>query len=205
MVKNLFWLGHASFRIEGSKTIYIDPYNLKEEQKKADIVCVTHSHYDHLSVKDIKKIADDKTVIVAPVDASSKLSGKVKKVNPGDVVEVEGVKIEVYPAYNTNKTFHPKSNNWVGYVIEMDGRRIYHAGDTDFIEEMKNLKNIDIALLPVSGTFVMTSEEAAAAAKTINPKIAVPMHWGAGIVGDRSDAENFGKLLEGIIETKILL
>ncbi|RLG02733.1 MAG: MBL fold metallo-hydrolase, partial [Thaumarchaeota archaeon] len=127
-------------------------------------------------------------------------SGIIKLVRPGDKVEVKGAKIEAVPAYNVNKfrspgvVYHPKEEGSVGYVIELDGVRIYHAGDTDFIPEMRNLE-VDVALIPVSGTFVMTAEEAAEAVNTFKPKVAIPMHYGA-IVGDKSDAERFKKLAE---------
>ena len=181
------WLGHAGFMLEGVERVYIDPYQIKTGLPPADIVLVTHSHFDHFSQNDIKRILGDSTVIVAPSDC--KMSGNVRNVKPGDTIEIGGVKIEAVPAYNIGKRFHPKESGWVGYVVEMDGVRVYHAGDTDLIPEMKSI-NADVALLPIGGTYTMNVSEAIEAAKTIKPKLAIPMHFGS-IVGSTSDAINF--------------
>ncbi|MBU0665797.1 MAG: MBL fold metallo-hydrolase [Nanoarchaeota archaeon] len=187
-------LSHASFKITGTKIVYVDPYKLFGDFEKADLVIITHNHFDHCSVSDVKKISGDKTIIVTVPDCQSKLSGvearSVTLVRPGDIVELFGLRIEAVPAYNLNKSFHPKENEWIGVVLTIDGVRIYHAGDTDLIPEMSSLKNIDVALLPVSGTYVMTAEEAVQAVKLINPKLAIPMHYGS-VVGTKSDAEKF--------------
>ena len=201
MLDKMTWLGHDVFRIDGSKTVYIDPYNI-EPGAKADLVLVTHDHFDHCSPDDVEKIQQPETVIVTEKDAAQKLTGNVKTLQPGDSLTIDDVKIEAVPAYNTNKDFHPKANDWLGFVLEMDEVRIYHAGDTDFIPEMKDL-NVDIALLPVSGTYVMTADEAVTAALAINPGVAVPMHYGA-IVGDSSDADAFKAKLEGKVDVRIL-
>jgi len=201
MLDKMTWLGHDVFRIDGSKTVYFDPYNI-EPGKKADLVLVTHDHFDHCSPDDVEKIVRPETVIVTEKDSAKKLSGTVKIVKPGDSLAVDDVRIQAVPAYNTNKDFHPKANGWLGFVLEMDGVRVYHAGDTDFIPEMKDL-DVDIALLPVSGTYVMTADEAAEAALAINPGVAVPMHYGA-IVGDSSDADVFKAKLEGKVNVHIL-
>ena len=198
MLENIKWLGHAGFKIKGEKTIYIDPFKISDNEP-ADIIIVTHEHFDHLSPEDIKKIQAEKTVIVTTPDCFSKVSGNVKTISPGKSIDVDGIKIEAVPAYNTNKHFHPKANGWIGVIVTVNGKRIYHAGDTDNIPEMSNLKNIDIALLPVSGTYVMTAEEAANAANRIMPKVAVPMHYGA-IVGTSADAEKFRKLCKCKVE-----
>ena len=192
MLENLKWLGHAGFKINGEKTVYIDPFKINESEP-ADIIIITHEHFDHLSTEDIKKIQTGKTVIVTTQDCYSKVLGNIKIVSPGKTLDVDGIKIEAVPAYNTNKDFHPKANAWMGVVVTIGGMRIYHAGDTDYIPEMSNLKDIDIALLPVSGTYVMTAQEAAAAANKIMPKVAVPMHYGA-IIGTKEDAHEFKKL-----------
>jgi L-ascorbate metabolism protein UlaG (beta-lactamase superfamily) len=143
-------LNHASVLLKGSKVIYIDPYKINEKEK-ADIVLITHQHYDHCSPMDIQKIITPSTIIVTVADNQSKLSGlkfkHLKLVRPGEKFVIDGVKIETVAAYNTNKPFHPKENEWVGFIVEMDGQRIYHAGDTDLIPEMKNVK-CDVALLP---------------------------------------------------------
>ncbi len=190
------WLGHDGFLIEfKGLNVYIDPFKLTDYTKKADIIFVTHSHYDHLSKEDIENLAKEETVIVCPENGAEQLKGyNVIKVNPQFKGEVKGIPFECIPAYNVNKHFHPKENNWVGYVIDFGGIKLYHAGDTDFIPEMSEI-NTDIALLPVSGTYVMTDKEAFEAAKAIKPKIAVPMHYGA-IVGDKSNAEKFVSLCE---------
>ena len=150
MIENLNWLGHSSFKITGENIIYIDPWNLKKGEDKADLILITHDHYDHCSEDDVETIIGESTVIVAPSDAAGKFKGNVRKVKPGDKIEVSGIRIEAVPAYNTDKSFHPKEKNWVGYVIDLNNKRIYHAGDTDVIPEMEKLENIDIAILPVS-------------------------------------------------------
>ncbi len=201
--KNIHWLGHDTFKVIGKDvTVYTDPFRLKKSDR-ADIILITHDHYDHCSPDDVKKIMSEDTVIVASHDCREKLSGNVRTVSPGDRLVVKGVEIEAVPAYNTNKEFHTRDRNWVGYIFKGDGSRIYIAGDTDYIPEMKEFGDIDTALLPVSGTYVMTAEEAVKAALDIKPKVAIPMHYGS-IVGDISDAERFAEGLEGRIEVVIL-
>lgn len=199
MVENIHWLGHASFKISGEKTIYIDPWKLKDGEP-ADIILITHDHYDHLSPEDVAKIATDKTWIVTTEDAASKLTGNIKTVKPGDSIMVEGTKIEAVVAYNVNKAFHPKSNNWVGFIITVNDKRIYHTGDCDFMPEMKDIK-ADIVLMPVGGTYTMTAEEAAEAVNTINPEVAIPMHYD-DIVGSKADAERFKELCKAQVVIK---
>ena len=201
MLNNIHWLGHDTFRIIGEKIIYTDPFRIKKDDT-ADIVLITHDHYDHCSPEDIKKIRGEDTAIVATYDCAPKLSGDVTMVKPGDRIKVKGIDIEAVPSYNINKRFHPKSNNWVGYIMTIKGKRIYMAGDTDYIPEMKEL-NVDIALLPVSGTYVMTAEEAVKAAMDINPEVAVPMHYNS-IVGTQDDAKRFAEALKGKVEVKVL-
>jgi len=200
----IIWTGHSGFKITDDIIIWIDPYQVSKPTR-ADIVLVTHNHFDHFSKADLKKILSDDSTLVASHEVSPEagdLPGEKIYVKPGDVVEVKGVKIWAVPAYNVNKfrspgvVFHPKEDLKVGYVIEYKDVKIYHAGDTDKIPEMRGIE-CDIALLPVSGTYVMTAEEAIEAAKIINPKIAIPMHYGA-FVGSRSDAEKFKKELENI-------
>lgn len=196
------WLGHDSFKIKDGKTVIIDPFKIRSTADKADILLITHEHFDHLSLDDIKKVANDKTVVVATPACKNELSklrfGGTNYVHPGDRLNLDGVSIDVVPAYNLNKfrepgkVFHPKEDGKVGYIVGMRGVRVYHSGDTDAIQEMKGFKT-DLALLPVSGTYVMTSEEAAQAAKMIGPKAAIPMHYGA-IVGSERDAEKFKQI-----------
>ena len=205
MIEKIHWLGHDSFRIDAEKTIYIDPWQLKENVPPADLVLITHEHGDHCSPGDVAKIAGPETVIVTNTASAIKLKsqkGQVRVVKPGDRLSINGIQLEAVPAYNLNKfrspgkPFHPKEAGHVGFIITAGGQRIYHAGDTDNIIEMDNLK-VDIALLPVSGTYVMTAEEAADAARRIAPRVAIPMHYGAGVVGTRADAERFAKLYDG--------
>ena len=201
LLKKIHWLGHDGFRIDSSKVIYIDPYQMKSTIP-ADIILVSHDHFDHCSPEDILEIQTKGTIIITDKASAGKLTGDVRIVKPGDRLTVQGIEIEIVPAYNTNKQFHPKSDGKLGFIITVDGARIYHAGDTDFIPEMKNIK-ADIALLPVSGTYVMTADEAVQAALAIKPKIAIPMHYGA-IVGAESDARCFADKLEGQVAVKIL-
>jgi L-ascorbate metabolism protein UlaG (beta-lactamase superfamily) len=190
---SLQWLGHASFKIRYDKTIiYIDPWKLKEAPHDATLVLVSHSHYDHYSAEDIAKVRGPQTKLIASSDVAAKEKGG-EAITPGATIEANNVRIMGVPAYNPNKLFHPKANKWVGFVIEVGGKRIYYAGDTDLTDEMKELKNIDIALLPIGGKVTMNAEEAAEATKYIKPKQAIPYHYG-DIVDSPSDAENFAKL-----------
>ncbi len=203
-------IAHDTFRIKGSKVIYTDPYKVTQTDK-ADIVLISHDHYDHLSLDDLRKVVFPGTTLVASTNCKDRLKGvKVKEtrfVEPGEKCSVDGIAIETVPAYNINKfrepghPFHPKEWKCAGFVFQMDGTRVYFAADTDFIPEMRSIK-CDVALLPVSGTYVMTSEEAAAAAAAIGPKIAVPMHY-AAIVGSESDARKFKSLVK-ICQVEIL-
>ncbi|MDI6728237.1 MAG: MBL fold metallo-hydrolase [Thermodesulfovibrionales bacterium] len=202
MIKNIHWLGHDTFKITGEKVIFTDPFKIKKKDT-ADIILITHEHYDHCSPDDVKKIQTPNTIIVTTADCAKKLSGNIKIVKPGDKINAGGIEIEAVPAYNTNKQFHTKDKGWVGYIFNASGQRIYIAGDTDYIPEMKTFKNVDIALLPVSGTYVMTADEAVQAALDIKPKIAIPMHYGS-IVGDRNDAKRFAAGLKGKIDVAIL-
>ena len=200
MADKITWLGHDGFRIDGSKTVYTDPFNIEPGQE-ADIVLVSHEHYDHCSPDDVKKIQKPGTVVITENDSAQKLSGDVRILKPGDSLAIDDVTIEAVPAYNVDKDFHPKTRGWLGFILEMDGVRIYHAGDTDFIPEMKAFR-VDIALLPVSATYVMTSDEAVEAALVIKPALAIPMHFGA-IVGGSTDADNFKQKLAGKVAVRI--
>lgn len=201
MMKDIHWLGHDTFKIVGEKIIFTDPFRLKKKDK-VDIILITHEHYDHCSPDDVKKIQGPDTIIVAPADCAQRLSGNIKVIKVGERINAGGIEVEAVPSYNTNKQFHPKDKGWVGYIFTVQGQRIYIAGDTDYIPEMKQFK-ADIALLPVSGTYVMTAEEAIRAVLDINPKIAIPMHYGS-IVGGESDAKKFAEGLKGKIEVMIL-
>ncbi len=200
-ISKMTWLGHDGFRIDGTKTIYFDPYQISGGPA-ADIILVSHDHFDHCSPEDIQKIEGPHTIVVTEKDSAKKLRGDIRVVKPGDTLKLGDVQVEAVPAYNTDKDFHPRKKGWLGFVVEMEGVRVYHTGDADFIPEMKNLR-VDIALLPVSGTYVMTAEEAVKAALAIRPKVAIPMHYGA-IVGDEGDALRFKKALEGKVEVRVL-
>jgi L-ascorbate metabolism protein UlaG (beta-lactamase superfamily) len=196
LIKKLHWLGHDSFRLDGPPVIYFDPWKLKGKPPIADLVLVSHHHHDHCSPDDIKKISGAQTVVIASHLAAKELRG-AKVMRPGDKLSVAGVEIEAVPAYNVNKfrapgvVFHPKQEEHVGYIVTVDGVRVYFAGDTDHIPEMADF-DCDIALLPVSGTYVMTAEEAVGAANAIGAQIVVPMHYGAGI-GSSDDGVRFAE------------
>jgi len=195
---------HSSIKISKGKIIYIDPFKIEKELHDADIILITHDHYDHYSPEDIEKVVANKTIIVAPktVKALSKMKNVIL-VEPDNKYEVEEIKIETISAYNINKQFHPKENEWVGYVIEIEGTRYYVAGDTDITPESKQVK-CDVALVPVGGTYTMTYKEAADLVNVIKSKIAIPTHYGS-IVGHKEDGVKFKELLKPEIEGMILI
>lgn len=193
MLENVHWMGHSAFKITGKKVIYFDPYEIPKGET-ADIILVTHGHYDHFSPNDIGKIEDEKTIIIVPKSAEISVSGDVRKVTVGDKLEIDEIKILVVPAYNIGKRFHPKEREDVGYVVTSEGVTYYHAGDTDRIPEMTEIQT-DVAFLPVGGTYTMDAKAAAQAAKDVHAKVAVPMHWGS-IVGSKKEAETFKELCE---------
>ncbi len=213
----IFWTGHDGFRIEGDGTVlYIDPFRLVSPVK-ADVILVTHNHFDHYSKDDIKKVVKERSLIIAPKELSGvELEFNCRGVflEPWAKYHSDEFKVTVIavPAYNVNKfrapgvPFHPKEDGKLGFIVELAGVKIFHAGDSDNIPEYEKLRDyeVDVALLPVSGTYVMTPDEAAEAAKVIRPKIAVPMHWGE-IIGSRAEALKFKDLLgDSGIEVKIL-
>ncbi|MEX2007217.1 MAG: MBL fold metallo-hydrolase [Candidatus Levyibacteriota bacterium] len=212
---DITWFGHASFMFVDSKTgqkiYYVDPFQLpSQDLDKADIVFVTHAHHDHLSEGDINHILKEDTVVVATSDSLETLSISAKKypVEPNRQYDVRGFNFETVPAYNTNPqklNFHPKSNNWVGYIFEINGKKIYHAGDTDFIPEMRDLasKNLDIAMLPMGGTYTMDVEEMIEAANAISAKYTIPMHY-KRLLGEKAkEAEE--KLKSGVKNSQVLI
>jgi L-ascorbate metabolism protein UlaG (beta-lactamase superfamily) len=193
-------LGHSGFRIRAGKAcIYIDPYRVPEGSPPADLILITHGHYDHFSPQDVERLSTKRTWLVGPAAVAERVSGQVHSIAPGELLEdelVRGVHVGAVAAYNTSKrgpdgnVFHPRDAGWVGYEINLWGERLYHSGDTDVIPEMDRLTGVDVALLPVSGIYVMTAQEAAEAARRIQPRVAVPMHWGSHI-GTEEDARAF--------------
>ena len=183
------WLGHATFMIKGNgKTIYFDPFVLPPSPEKADLILITHDHYDHCDSSKVNMIKKPDTVIITTQNASRKLSGNVRTVKAGDTLTEKGISIQAVPAYNSSKPFHPKGSG-VGFVIDINGTKVYHAGDTDFIPEMSGIKT-DIALLPIGGTYTMDEEDAVKAVLSIKPKIVIPMHYGY-IEGTNADTDSF--------------
>ncbi len=209
MLKNIEVLYHSSIRINKGKVIYFDPFKIDKNYNDADIIFITHDHYDHYSETDIDKVIKDDTILVVPKGLLEKLLKRGYKkdniitVEPEEIGIVEDIRFETIPAYNTNKSFHPKENGWVGYIIELDGVRYYIAGDTDITEENKNVK-CDVAFIPVGGTYTMDFKEAAYLINEIKPKIAVPIHYG-GIVGTKQDAIDFTQLVNPEIKCEILM
>jgi L-ascorbate metabolism protein UlaG (beta-lactamase superfamily) len=194
----IHWLGHASFRIDdGGVVIYIDPWKLAAGAPKADLVLITHGHYDHFSADDIARIEKPSTIFVVPADVAPSLGKKhVVVAAPGGSYKAGALAVEAVPAYNLNKDFHPRANGWVGYVVTLsDGQRVYHSGDSDATPEMKKVKT-DVALMPCGGTYTMTAAEMASAANEFKPAVLIPMHWG-DIVGSKADAEAVAKAFKG--------
>ena len=209
MLENIEVLYHSSIRISKNKVIYIDPFKIDKNYNDADIVFITHDHFDHYSEEDIDKVINENTTIIIPEELLTKILRKGINKNAVITVEsnkeymVQGIKFETIPAYNTNKTFHPKENDWVGYIITLDGIRYYIAGDTDITEENRKVK-CDVAFVPVGGKYTMDFKEAAQLINEIQPKIAVPIHYGS-VVGTKQDATDFIKLLHPSIKGIILM
>ncbi|MEA2492103.1 MAG: hypothetical protein QOJ29_14 [Thermoleophilaceae bacterium] len=199
LLEEVEWLGHSGFRIAvGTASIYIDPYRVAAGEPKADLILISHQHYDHFSIQDLERLRKEDTFVIAPPAVAERLEGNVRSLREGEVVEtnIYGVDVRAVPAYNTSKRdgegrpFHPREAGCLGFEVNVRGERLYHAGDTDVIPEMDWVVGADVALLPVSGVHVMTALEAAEAARRIQPSVAVPMHWG-GHVGSELDAQTF--------------
>ncbi len=209
MLKDIEVLCHSSIKINKEKVIYIDPFKIDKNYNDADIIFITHDHYDHYSEEDIDKVKNKDTVIVAPEELLTKILRKgfrqdcIITVEPNKEYMTQGIIFETIPAYNINKQFHPKENGWVGYIIEIEGVRYYIAGDTDITEENKKVK-CDVAFIPVGGTYTMDYKEAATLVNELKPKIAVPIHYGS-VVGTKQDAIDFSKLLLPEIKCEILM
>jgi L-ascorbate metabolism protein UlaG (beta-lactamase superfamily) len=193
LLSNLHWLGHDSYRIDGPQVIYIDPWQLPEDCPPADVILVSHDHFDHCSDEDIARIRKDRTKVIAHPAAAAKITPPVTELRVGETAKVGDIEIVAVPAYNIDKRFHPKAEGHIGFRITLEGECLYFAGDTDHIPEMQGIE-CDVALLPVSGTYTMTAEEAAQAAETIRPRVAIPMHYGAGVAGTSEDALRFRRL-----------
>lgn len=199
LLDTLEWLGHSGFRVSaGGATIYIDPYRVGDGPR-ADLILITHGHYDHFSPLTIERLSHERTLLVGPPAVAERAGGRVVSLMPGEVVDqelVRGVEIAGVAAYNTSKrdgagnVFHPREAGGLGYHLNIRGERLYHSGDTDVIPEMDSVAGVDVALLPVSGVYVMTAGEAAEAARRIQPGVAIPMHWGEHL-GTYRDARAF--------------
>lgn len=210
MLENINVLCHSAIRLEiDNKIIYIDPYSLTSNANDADLIFITHDHYDHFSIEDIKKVEKSNTIFIIPESMlenaikSGIKENRIIKIKPNQNYKYENLKIETIPAYNVNKKFHLKENNWVGYLIEYNNVVYYIAGDTDITNENKKVK-CDIAFVPIGGTYTMNYKEAAKLINEIKPKFVVPIHYGK-IVGTKQDALNFEKLLNEDIKCKIMI
>jgi len=208
------WLGHAGFRIKTSenKIIYIDPFQIgaASDNEKADVVLITHSHFDHCNLEDINKVIKPNSRVVITADCQSKVARtkvpiKIEIIEPGKEFDFGNIRVAAVPAYNIDKSFHPKDEAWVGYVLKVDKAVFYHSGDTDVIPEMQKLTGYKkqgtefVALLPIGGKYTMNPEEALEAAKMIKPNLIIPMHYGK-VIGSSDDAKEFARLCgeEGI-------
>jgi L-ascorbate metabolism protein UlaG (beta-lactamase superfamily) len=192
MLERLTWFKQSAYLWRGDGfNVYIDPWGVTTDDR-ADVILITHAHSDHFSTEDIERIRTDETQIFAPRDVAQELSGNVTAVEPGAIIQANGLKGEAVPAYNIvpdRLEFHPKTNGWVGYVLTLGDHTYYHAGDTDHVQELENVQ-ADVALLPIGGTYTMDATQAAGLARAIRPQLAVPMHYGF-VVGTPQDAERF--------------
>ena len=201
-IKNIEINTQSSIKLVFDKTIYFDPYKIEENKHDADIIFITHNHYDHMDNESIEKIKNNNTIIVAP----KSMEEFIKKIefkeyiflNPNEEINIDCINVRTVPAYNINKTFHPKDNNWLGYIVTYDDVSYYVAGDTDKTNETEKIK-CDIALIPIGGHFTMDVNEATELIRIINPKIVIPTHYGS-IIGDVGDGK---KLKENLVDTNI--
>jgi L-ascorbate metabolism protein UlaG (beta-lactamase superfamily) len=193
MLDRFTWFRQSAFRWrDDERTIYIDPWGTPADAPPADVIFITHAHFDHFRPGEIERLSTAATHVVAPHDVAGELPGMVTPVAPGERHVVVGVRFETVPAYNVREEaldFHPRENRWVGYLLELDGTTYYHAGDTDHAPELSNVR-ADVAMVPVGGHFTMDVPEAAGLAKAIAPTLAVPMHFGFA-VGSSGDGDRF--------------
>lgn len=204
MLENVKINCHSSIKISKGQVIYIDPFKITEEKHDADIIFITHNHYDHYSEEDIDKVIKEDTIIVMPETMREQSKYKnILFVEPNEQYKIDNIEIVTVPAYNINKNFHPKENKWVGYILNIEGFTYYIAGDTDITPENKEVK-CDIAFVPVGGTYTMNAKEAAELVNIIKPKMAIPIHYGS-IVGTKQDAIDFEKELNKEIKCEILI
>ena len=207
MIENITINSQSSIKIEDNKILYFDPFKIENNYNDADIVFITHSHYDHLSIEDLKKVIKEDTIFVVPESIIDDLSifnireDNIIKVLPNKEYNVLGYNFSTIPSYNTNKQFHKKEYNWIGYIITIDNKKYYIAGDTDITEENKQVK-CDVAFLPIGGVYTMDYKEAAELTNIIKPKIVIPIHYGT-IVGNLTDGNKFKSLVDETIEVKI--
>ena len=209
MINNISINCHSSIKINGEKVIYIDPYKIKEINKDADLIFITHENYDHYSIEDINKIKKSNTRFIVPKSMKNRLI--IDRISENDIISVDvknkynvdDIEFETIPAYNINKSFHPKNNNWVGYIININNIKYYIAGDTDITDEAINVK-CDIAFIPIGGTYTMDYKEAATLTNKMKPKYTIPIHYGL-IVGKYEDAIKYSNLLDKEIECKIII
>jgi L-ascorbate metabolism protein UlaG (beta-lactamase superfamily) len=195
MLERFTWLKNSAYRWDGEDlTVYIDPWGVGDDAPEADVIFITHGHYDHYSPEDIDRVRTPKTQIVAPRDTANELSGNVQAVAAGDTVEAAGIKAQAVPAYNIAEDRldkHPKENGWVGYILQLGDTSCYHAGDTDHVRELESI-GAQVAFVPVGGTYTMDAPEAAGLVKAMSPRLAVPMHYGF-VAGTPEDGERFKK------------
>lgn len=193
MLEGFTWFRQAAFRwTDGERIVYIDPWGTPTDAPPADVIFVTHAHFDHFQSEEVARLSTPRTALVAPHDVARELSGDVTAVAPGEIHEVAGVRFATVPAYNVREEalgFHPKAKRWVGYVLELGGRAYYHAGDTDHAPELDDVR-ADVAFVPIGGHYTMDAEQAGVLVRAIGPQLAVPMHFGF-VVGSPSDGERF--------------
>lgn len=209
MINNISINCHSSIKINGEKVIYVDPYKIKGINNDADLIFITHEHYDHYSIEDINKIKKSNTRFIVPKNMKNRLI--IDRISENDIISVDvknkynvdDIEFETIPAYNINKSFHPKNNNWVGYIININNIKYYIAGDTDITDEAINVK-CDIAFIPIGGTYTMDYKEAATLTNKMKPKYTIPIHYGL-IVGKYEDAIKYSNLLDKEIECKIII